>query len=225
MWIAKLRIKHDDCVVGTRCKKFNVSSVGVPIDSYKTKTHSNFLHFETLQGKDEDIKAFIEDLKNDKKIKELEVAGNSLFFLVEIPLKNKIPTTHYNPKTFFLKPVVVDTDGYEYWEIGSWKKELLTDFILNLQKEKFDVKILKMQDSKLTNIYFPQVMPFLSKSQRKALELAFANGYYDYPRKIELKDLAKLMKVSLSTFREHLRRAEKKVMPDLIRNVKDEIPQ
>lgn len=225
MWIAKLRIKHDDCVVGTRCKKYNVSSIGVPIDSYNTKTHSYFLHFETLQGKDEDIKAFIDDLKKDKKIKELEVEGTSLFFLVEIPIKNKIPTTHYNPKTFFLKPVVVDTDGYEYWEIGSWKKGLLNDFILNLQKENFDVKILKLQDSKLTNIYFPQVMPFLSKNQRKALELAFANGYYDYPRKIELKNLAMLMKLSLSTYREHLRRAEKKVMPDLIRNVKDEIPR
>ena len=68
-------------------------------------------------------------------------------------------------------------------------------------------------------------MPFLSKNQRKALELAFANGYYDYPRKIELKDLAKQMNLSLSTYREHLRRAEKKVMPDLIRNVKDEIPR
>jgi len=80
-----------------------------------------------------------------------------------------------------------------------------------------------MKDEKLTDIYFPQVMPFLTKQQKKVLEIAVENNYYDYPRKIELKDLAKIAKISLSTFREHLRRAEKRVMPDLIRNVKDEV--
>ena len=88
-----------------------------------------------------------------------------MFFLVEIPLKEKIPTTHYNPKTFFLKPVVVDHDGYEYWEIGSWKKELLNDFILNLQKENFDVKILKLQDSKLTNLYLVNFLIFFRNTR------------------------------------------------------------
>jgi len=39
---------------------------------------------------------------------------------------------------------------------------------------------------------------------------------------IETAKLAKEAGISLSTFREHLRRAEKKIMPDLVRNVRDE---
>ena len=37
------------------------------------------------------------------------------------------------------------------------------------------------------------------------------------------KALAEKANISLSTFREHLRKAEKRIMPNLIRNVKDEI--
>lgn len=222
MWIAKLKIKHDDCVVGTRCKKFNVISIGVPFNSYTDERFQYFSHFETLTGNEEDINKFIKNLKADPAVTDLEVEGNSLFFLVRIPKKKIIPTTHYNPKTFFLKPVIVDTEGYELWEIGSWKKDLLNEFITNLQKDKFFVKILKIANTKLDEIYFPQVMPQLTKHQKKAIELAYHHGYYDFPRKIELKELARIAEISLSTFREHLRKAEKKLMPDLVRNVMDE---
>jgi len=222
MWIAKLKIKHDDCVVGTRCKKFNIISIGVPFNSYEDDKFQYFSHFETLSGKEEDIKSFIEDLRKDKTVINLEIEGNAIFFLVKIPKKQVIPTTHYNPKTFFLKPVIVDTQGYEMWEIGSWKKELLNEFIINLEKENFFVKILKIENTKLTEVYFPQVMPQLTKNQKQAIELAYKHGYYDFPRKVELSELSKLAKKSLSTFREHLRKAEKKLMPDLIRNVMDE---
>jgi len=65
-------------------------------------------------------------------------------------------------------------------------------------------------------------MPSLTKGQKRALEIATQNGYYDFPRKSELKNLAAEAGISLSTFREHLRKAEKKIMPDLVKNVKDE---
>ena len=34
-------------------------------------------------------------------------------------------------------------------------------------------------------------MPKISKKQKESIELALKEGYYEYPRKIELKDLAK----------------------------------
>jgi len=222
MWIAKLNIKHDDCVIGRRCKRFNVVSMGIPFNSYKDDNNEYFSHFETLVGDDDKVKMFIEDLKEDPAIHDLEVQGNSIFFINEVPLQQKIPTTHYNPKIFFIKPVVVDVKGYESWEIGSWNEQILRDFIVNLQKEHFEVKILKIENAKLDKIYFPQVMPSLTKGQKRALELATQHGYYDFPRKIELKALAEQAGISLSTFREHLRRAERKIIPDLVRNIRDE---
>ena len=91
-----------------------------------------------------------------------------------------------------------------------------------MEKDQFDVKILRIENTKLNEVYFPQVMPNLTKHQKHAIELAYKHGYYEFPRKVELEELAKLARISLSTFREHLRKAEKKLMPDLIRNVMDE---
>ena len=73
-----------------------------------------------------------------------------------------------------------------------------------------------MENSPLTDIYFPNVMPQLSKSQKKALELAYEKGYYTYPRQISIKGLAKIAKLGISTFQEHLKRAEGKLIPRML---------
>ncbi len=222
MWVAKLRLKHDDCVIGRRCKRFKVISIGIPFNSYKDENKAYFSHFETLVGDEQNIQRFIEDIKGDSSVHNLEVQGHSIFFVNELPIHQTIPTTHYNPRIFFIKPVVVDEKGFEDWEIGSWDEQILRDFVVNLQKEHFEVKVLKIQNEKINEIYFPQVMPFLTKGQKRALDIAVQRGYYDFPRNVELRDLAKEAGISLSTFREHLRKAEKKIMPDLVRNVRDE---
>ncbi len=114
----------------------------------------------------------------------------------------------------------MDTDGYEYWEVASWKKETLTEFIKHLQESLDDVKVEKIQQSKLTDIYFIHLRPKLSSKQKRALELALELGYYKWPKRADFAKLSKAMGVSVQTFREHLKRAEQKVMPDLIKQIK-----
>jgi predicted DNA binding protein len=53
----------------------------------------------------------------------------------------------------------------------------------------------------------------------KAFELAIENGYYSWPKGTDFIELAKKMKVSVPTFREHLKRAESKLIPDLIKTI------
>ena len=86
-------------------------------------------------------------------------------------------------------------------------------------KDLEDFKILKIERTKLSEIYFPQLLPELSEGQRRALEIASEEGYFNYPRKIELRKLAKIMGISLSTYREHLRRAEAKILPGVSESV------
>lgn len=224
MWIAKLRLKHD-CMIGNRCEKYNVSAIGVPLDVFKEENKYYYSHFNTLVGDKENVEAFVKDLRNDKKVGSVEFEGNTLFFLVALPVQKKIPTANYHGRIFFSRPVIVDNKGYEHWEIGSWKKEYLTEFISSTKKETHNLeefKIIKIEKTKLTDVYFPHIMPNLTKGQKEAITLAHKYGYYDYPRKIELKDLAKISKMSISTYREHLRKAEKKLMPDLIKTVDNE---
>jgi predicted DNA binding protein len=52
----------------------------------------------------------------------------------------------------------------------------------------------------------------LSPRQREAFALARREGYYDRPRRASTADLAGAMGVASATFREHLRKAEAKVL-------------
>jgi len=217
MWITKLKIKHD-CVIGNRCEKFQVTTTGTPFNVFIENDITHSPQVQTLQGDAKDIKEFLKDLKKDKRIINLEVEGNTIFF-IEIR-KEKIPSTFYHTKLIFVKPVFVDKEGYEYWEVASWKRTILTDFIASLEKEIKNVKILKIEETKISDIYFAHLLPDLTSHQKRALELAFEEGFYAWPKQTDFGKLAKLMKISVPTFREHLKRAEKKLMPDLIKSIK-----
>jgi predicted DNA binding protein len=209
MWIAKLKLKHNSRIAN-RAKEYNISChsilMGKPI---KNKvSYVSGLHY--LVGDEENIKKFARDLKKDKGVKELELKGN-VFSMLETA--KGIPSYHLETNIFFVKPVLSNNDGFEYWEIASWSKQYLIKFIEKLEKSKIQLEILKLYNSKLDEIHFPKIMPRLTKKQKRAIELAISNGYYKYPRKVNLDKLADEMGIGISTFQEHLRKAENKILP------------
>ena len=78
---------------------------------------------------------------------------------------------------------------------------------------------MNIKETKLSDIYFAHLLPRLTVNQKRALELAYENGYYSWPKGTDFGKLAKIMKVSIPTYREHLKKAEEKLMPDLIPHI------
>ncbi len=212
MWVMKLRIMHD-CVIGSRCKKFQCTSLSLPLNHWSDKKYNYASHRHTLEGDKKNIQKFIRDLKKDPRVVSIESSNNTLF-VVEKRRNSDIPTAHYNQKMFFVKPVNVDNQGFEVWEVAALDKKVLMDFLSELENEKLmDVKLEMIENIKLDNIYFPKLMPNLSEKQKECFHMAVSSGYYSYPRKTNLHRLAKVMKISVATFQEHLRKAEQKLMP------------
>ncbi|MCX6777515.1 MAG: helix-turn-helix domain-containing protein [Candidatus Micrarchaeota archaeon] len=218
MWVAKLKLKHD-CTIGNRCEKFGVTSYSTSLGSYDKGKKNYTYQMHQIIGDAKKVGNFIADLRKDGRVKDLVVEGNTVMFVEERPAK-RIPSSYYNKRLFFVKPVFVTMEGYEFWELASWDKKTLTDFIDGLEREGMKLEILKLSKAKVGDVYYPQIMPELTDNQKRAVELAVENGYYEIPRKIELKELAKMMGVSLPTFQEHLRKAEMKLMPNLSRKLK-----
>lgn len=217
MWITKLQLKHQDCPIVNRCQKFNLIVLSYPSTWY----HKKGIKFATttcyFQSNDENAKTkFIEDLKADKRISNLEVSGDIFTYEIDLGKEGEHVMLYHTKEIFFVKPVINHYDGHEYWEVASWKREEITRFIKSLREHMDICNMMKLENSPLTDIYFPNVMPKLSKSQKNALELAYKQGYYSYPRKIKLEQLAKLSKLGTSTFQEHLRKAELKLLPIII---------
>lgn len=211
MWIAKFVIKHD-CILGNRCEKFDISLQSINLSVFKDDNDeiSSSMHY--ISGNFENIKKFILDLKKDKNVIKLENKG-LMFFLLEKAKEKAVK--HHTPKIIFIKPVLIDRKGYETWEIGSWEKEEVSVFIKKVKREIKDFNLLILKQLNIDNIFFPKLMPNLTEKQKRALDIAIDNGYYESPRKIDLRKMAKLMNVSLSTFEQHLRVAEEKLIPSI----------
>ncbi len=218
MWVMKLKIFHKDCMVIPRAKKFNVTVFSYTLNKSETKDWEYFTSVGVMVGDKKNKDAFIEDLKKDKRVTKFERKGD-LFFTFD---RRKKTTKHlrgyFGSNTFFVKPVIIKPDGFEYWEIAAWDKKPLMDFYKKAKRDRF-VELSKLKKEKITEIYLPNVMQKLTKKQTKAVELAFIHGYYNYPRKVTLEKLAKKMNVSLTTFQEHLRRAEIKLLPIVIERI------
>ncbi len=146
----------------------------------------------------------------------MEVSGDVFTYEINLGKEGEHVMLYHNRQIIFVKPTVNHYDGHEYWEVACWKREELEKFIKELKSHMDFCEIMKIENSPLTDVYFPNVMPKLSKCQKGALEIAFRNGYYSYPRKIKLEQLAKIAKIGISTFQEHLRKAELKLLPVII---------
>lgn len=212
MWIAKIKYKHD-CILGNRCKKFKVTlqSVAFSVFKQKGKTIASSMHY--MAGIPENIDNFIKDLKKDKDVIKLERKDN-IFFLLEKAEKKAVK--FYTPKLIFIRPVLMDQEGYELWEVGSWEKKEVSKFINAIKKQMKDFKLLKFNQVRINNVFFPRLMPNLTSKQKRAIELAIEKGYYQSPKKIDLRKLAKITGVSLATYQQHLQAAEEKLIPNLL---------
>jgi len=216
MWIVRFKLKHD-CIIGNRCEKFKVTTIGSAFNVFKENGTTYAPQIQTIHGEEKNISIFIKDLKKDKRVTNLEVEGDTIFF-IEIR-KDKIPSSFYHSKLIYVKPVFVDKAGFETWDVASWQRKILVDFVENIEKNVSKIEILKLEQTKLTDVYYPHLMPKLTPHQKQAIELAFEEGYYNFPKKINMEKLAKIMKISVPTFCEHLNKAEKKLMPDAINSL------
>ena len=212
MWIAEIKIKHK-CILGDRCEKFKVTLQSVAFSTFKEKgkTITSSMHY--MSGAPENIDRFVKDLRRDKEVIKIDRKGDMFFLLEKADIK---AVAFYTPKIIFIKPVLVNSYGYEIWTIGSWEKEDVSKFLNNIKKIIKDFKLLKFYKTDIDNVFFPKLMPNLTGKQKRAIELAIEKGYYKTPRQIDLRKLAKIMDISLATYQQHLRAAEEKLIPNLL---------
>jgi predicted DNA binding protein len=211
MWIARLRIKHKDCIFSPLVKRFKLTDLIYPLNQYSQEGRDYFVSSHTVQGKLKDVKRYAKALRKNDKVKRLDIKGNFMVVLVEEKTSPEYKE-FYDPLLLYPKPVMNAADGLEYWELASWHRRVLSN-VIKKALQKYEGKLIYMNKSKLENIFIPQMMPKLTEKQKYAFELALSRGYYTYPRKTNLSKLAKIMDVSRPTFDIHLRRAEQRLMP------------
>lgn len=218
MWKAVFEGSHKSCILAPLCKRHNVTDFVYLVNAWEESNHFYYSEAHILQGSEENKKNFIRDLKKQKSVIKFEQKGNFILTLDKKPSWMAAYMPLWDKKIIQTKPVMQRTDGTELWEMACWDKEPLKN-ILERLPEEFKIKLKSIEQTKIDEIFLPHIMPKLSEKQKQVLELAVKKGYFDFPRKINLDGLAKELKLSKQTVQQHLRVAEKKIVPFLTENM------
>jgi len=95
------------------------------------------------------------------------------------------------------------------WTIVLSDKKVLKDIFDHLKSRSVEAELVKLTkiDDKET----------LTERQDKITQVAFERGYFDYPKRISLRELARIFDVSPSTLSEILRKGQRKIVLDYFR--------
>ena len=213
MWLMKISIPYrESALLSKLAKKHKISVMGYPISS-KIKKDAVYVITSGIYLGDK-IKEFYKDMKKDPRTIKLEVKGNFGIAYIKQHKANKYLFDH---EVIHVKPSIITKEGEYIFELASWNKEKLMNIIKAYKV--FGVKLHYIKKKKLGNVQVLNIFPNLTEKQKKCLEIAISNGYYNFPRDTDLKSLAKIIGVSYSTYQFYLRTAEKKVMPSLYSNL------
>lgn len=213
MFLAKLKLYHDDCPIVNRCVKFETDVVSYPGHHYSKDGNEYVTTFCKFKDADEQtMKKYLSDLKADPQCTRLDIWGTNFLYEYDLGKEGEHVMLYYKFSMTFVEPTLNSHDGHEYWSVAATGKEIIHDFFAQLKKHMNTAKIVHIKEENDIDFAFPLVTQKLSKTQKKILKIALEKGYYSFPRKCNLAGIAKISGTSIATVQEHLRKAEAKIL-------------
>ncbi|MGD6850798.1 MAG: helix-turn-helix domain-containing protein [Candidatus Bathyarchaeia archaeon] len=114
---------------------------------------------------------------------------------------------------YLFPPLAIEDDKIKFSFIGSGPQ--IKEFM-----EKLDAISIRYRVVLLTDANFSPISPLsqLTEKQQIVLLNAYKMGYYDIPRKVNTEEIAKKLGIVDSTVVEHLRKAEQRIIKQIIEN-------
>lgn len=214
VWVIKFKLKDDKDVYSPVCRKMKVEFFAFPYTQFVKNRKIHLLVGGILSGSEENKERFVEEIKKDSRVESVERHHDHIFIHTIHPITRESKAEvkiFYNPQFIRVKPVHVSSDGWEYWEVACLEREELNKLFRAAKKyyhgELFFIKKEKMKGISILELTFD-----LTEKQLGALQIALKEGYYTYPRTLTLPAVARMVGKSYSTFQEHLRKAEGKLV-------------
>lgn len=208
LWTAKLRGYDEGNILAARAKRYGLTIYYYPINFYEKSQTFYFIASGIAKGR-------LNRPGNARYVVKLEWKQEAFLSITAQPVSvegKALVRVFYNPAIIHCKPAVIYPSGHEEWEVCAFNKADL-DNVISVGKALYNLELISLRRARVTNVHVVAAAPNLSDRQRNALELAIKRGYYAYPRKTELTELAKISGLAVSTFHAHLRKAENKIMP------------
>ncbi|MUM64295.1 bacterio-opsin activator [Acidianus infernus] len=189
MLYVSFKVNHEDWSKGIDYSRNSLSVLDI-----KPSANGARLLIE-FKGKEEDAKKLKWNLSRVSKFKYLGT------IIVNEPIERIL-------SNYIIMNGTATNDGM-YWTVilsdYTELKKMLRDFV----EHHIEVKVVKVIKVKSEDV--------LTARQEQILKIAFEAGYFDYPKKIRIKELAEKLNMSVSNLSEILRRAERNVIETFFR--------
>jgi len=216
MWVLKLKVESKNQFLGRLAIKHKVSITGYPLSYYKDDKYIYLIQCGFMFGKEKNKKELIRDVKKQPEFVKVELKNDFAVLITKQPLFTEV---FWNAKIIRPTPTIINWKEKKHtWELASFDRKILEN-VLKSAKKYLGAELFKFKQEKISNISITKLLPELTKKQKQALEIAINNGYYDYPKKVNMEKLAKIMKISYSTYQAHLKKAEGKIIPSVYKEL------
>jgi len=92
------------------------------------------------------------------------------------------------------------------WAVAAESNSAIHDLVNQLGKNKCEVQLNRISGSSGAS--------GLTLRQEEILQFAYSNGYYEYPRRVNLRVLSRIFDVSPSTMSEILRAGQRRIFSE-----------
>jgi predicted DNA binding protein len=179
---------------------------------------------EIIAEKPEEYSSVVMELSKISKIVEESSDQHKVHIIMKTcacyTIENSVSKHIDNCTLLHVSPIVYE-GGWEYYRIIAFRHKDLEKFCRNLKERGFIFDVLRkipfdgLIASSLT-LTADSLFSDLTEKQMSALLAAFNYGYYKLPRKADVSTIAAKKKVPRTTFQEHLKKAENKLIASLI---------
>ncbi len=214
MWIARFKLRDDEDVYLPVCLRNKVECFAIPYTNFEKGGKIHLLVGIVMNGKESQKQKFVTDLGKERQIVSIDRHHDFLLIHARHSASREAKAEikiFYNPQYLMAKPVHLRLDGWEYWEVACVDRVELNKLV-DAAIKYYHGELTSIKEENLHNIANLGFTPELTEKQLEALKLAYKEGYYGYPRKLTIPELAGRIKKSYSTFHEHLRKAENKLI-------------
>jgi predicted DNA binding protein len=210
-----LRVTHD-CPYGNISRRF---------PSFKMFVWCNRENevFEVIVEKQSEYSAVTEEISKLKDIIETTSDGNGVRLITKpchCTTENSITKNIDECNLLQILPVIYEK-GWEYYRLIAFRHEDLQELVHRLEEKGFVFDIIRKVPfgghiaGSLT-LTADALFSGLTEKQVDALLNAYSHGYYRLPRSTDVQTMARNRRVPRTTFQEHLKKAENKLVASLV---------
>ena len=215
LYAASIELRHD-CPVGNLSQKFP----DLRIFHWCVNRRDIF----QVAGPDAQLEGFYEVVVSGFGGRQVYAAAEGMILVTEgcscvPPGRGRITEIISSAGVWDIPPIVY-RDGWESWRVIAWTEGSMRDMFAAVRKVS-ELRLVSMRPIANLELEKMMLMPAsdiftgLTDKQSSALLLGLRQGYYSIPSGTDIQRLADGAGLSASTFSEHLRKAEARILQNL----------